>query len=108
MEHCDRLYLGADDHGCRALNLALFEGLHIDRDGIKRAVLKSPFAELTDRSIGLTTDSDDWPDHDPEGPDDPDKEPWAETTYRAKARHSRPLAARARSQETPRPSGPGV
>jgi len=44
----------------------------LDRDGVKRAVLNSPFAELTDRTIGLIeddADDDQRPDDDPDGSD---------------------------------------
>jgi hypothetical protein len=67
LEHCDRLYIGADDNSRRGLNLAFFAALHVDRGGVKRAVLNSPFRELTDRSIGLI--ADDGGDEDRGGPD---------------------------------------
>ena len=53
------------------LLLAFFAGLHMDRDGVRRAVLNSPFAELTDRSIGFADNGGDdrGPETGPEGPD---------------------------------------
>jgi hypothetical protein len=70
LEHCDRLYIGADDNSRRALNLAFFAGLHMDSDGVRRAELNSPFAELTDRSIGFADNEGDdrGPETGPEGP----------------------------------------
>ena len=40
----------------RALNQAFFDALYIDEHGVDRADLASPFAELTDRTIGLQTE----------------------------------------------------
>ncbi len=56
LEHCDRLYIGGSEKDRRALNQAFFSELYMDKDGVKRAILSSPFAELTDRSIGLAED----------------------------------------------------
>ena len=59
LEHCERLYIDGSDKDKRALNQAFFAVLEIDRDGVKRAVLNPPFAELTDRSIGLAEEDND-------------------------------------------------
>jgi site-specific DNA recombinase len=59
LERCDRLYVGADENSRRGLNLAFFAGLYLDREGVKRAVLNPPFAQLQDRTIGLADDGDD-------------------------------------------------
>ena len=53
LEHCDRLHLEASEAVRRQFNLAFYRGLWIDESGVRRADLNSPFAELTDRSIGL-------------------------------------------------------
>jgi site-specific DNA recombinase len=71
LEHCDRLYIGADDNSRRGLNLAFFAGLYIDRDGVKRAVLNPPFAQLQDRTIGLADDGGDEPEPKPSLPEPP-------------------------------------
>jgi site-specific DNA recombinase len=53
LEHCDQLYLAATEEVRRQFNLAFYSGIWIDESGVRRADLNSPFAELTDRSIGL-------------------------------------------------------
>jgi site-specific DNA recombinase len=58
LERCDRLYVGAAEKDRRALNQAFFGALFVDRDGVKRATLASPFAELRDRTIGLAESVD--------------------------------------------------
>jgi site-specific DNA recombinase len=59
LEHCDRLYIGSDDKTRRAMNQTFFAALYVDGNGVQQTVLNQPFAELTDRSIGLAEDSDD-------------------------------------------------
>ncbi len=59
LEHCDRLYIGAGDDNRRALNQGFFSELYVDRDGVKRAILNPPFAQLRDRSIGLAEEDED-------------------------------------------------
>ena len=66
LEHCDRLYIGANEAGRRASNQAFFAALYMDTSGVVRAELNPPFAELVDRSIGLA--DDDGPEEDPDGP----------------------------------------
>jgi hypothetical protein len=68
LEHCERLYIGGSDDDRRALNQAFFAALEVDREGVMRAILNPPFAELTDRSIGLAEDDD---GDEPPDPDDP-------------------------------------
>ena len=68
LEHCDRLYIGANEAGRRASNQAFFAALYMDTSGVVRAELNPPFAELVDRSIGLA-DDDDGPEEDPDGPE---------------------------------------
>ena len=116
LERCDRLYIGADDNSRRALNLAFFAGLHMDRDGVRRAVLNSPFAELTDRSIGFADNGDD--DRGPEtGPEGPDPTPEAADEERSRRRRqtvSRLVSAdpikpsMTRNPEASRPRGSNV
>jgi site-specific DNA recombinase len=55
---CDHLYVGADETSRRALNQAFFEALEIDEDRVQSAILNPPFAELSDRSIGLSSDGE--------------------------------------------------
>jgi hypothetical protein len=62
LKDCDRLYIGAGENDRQGLNQAFFEALFVDKDGVKRAVLNPPFAELTDRSIGLDKDDEDGPE----------------------------------------------
>ena len=69
LEHCDRLYIGANEAGRRAANQAFFAALYMDTAGVVRAELNPPFAELVDRSIGLVDDDDDGPEDDPDGPE---------------------------------------
>jgi site-specific DNA recombinase len=75
LEHCERLYLGISDKDRRAFNQAFFDGLFIDRGGVKRAVLAAPFAQLHDISIGFAEededDDQDGPGAGPEGPGGP-------------------------------------
>jgi site-specific DNA recombinase len=94
LEHCDRLYIGADEKTRQALNQAFFSELFMDKDGVKRAVLASPFAELTDRTIGLEDGpgDDDDPDLD-QGPTEP-------TDKVAKERLPRPSRVITRPRET--------
>jgi site-specific DNA recombinase len=71
LEHCARLYIGEGDATKRAMNQAFFEALYTDREGVVRAVLNPPFAQLTDRTIIWEDEpDDDLPPHDPE-PDAP-------------------------------------
>ncbi len=116
LEHCDRLYIGADEKTRQALNQAFFSELYIDKDGVKRAVLASPFAELTDRTIGLEDDpgDDDDPDlgDDPEGPTgDPEVKERRPGSPRATTRRRQAVQARAQERQNPaarRPQGSNV
>lgn len=80
LAQCDRLYAGAGESDRRALNQAFLDGLFVNEQGVQRAVLASPFAELHDHSIGLAEDdgSDDGGgdnvQDDPDGP-----EPYGQT-----------------------------
>jgi site-specific DNA recombinase len=108
LEHCDRLYIGAGENDRRGLNQAFFEALFIDKDGVKRAVLNPPFAELTDRSIGLTDDDDDGPQPGPHDVENP-----GGVRSRREASRDLVVASRARGQagrnpETSRPRGSNV
>jgi site-specific DNA recombinase len=67
LEHCDRLYVGADDKVRRDFNQAFFEALYINDNGVARAEFRPPFAQLKDRSIGLEDDNGDSHD-DNDGP----------------------------------------
>lgn len=53
LNQCDRLYASATEDLRRQFNLAFYSGLQVDENGVRRADLNSPFAELIDRSIGL-------------------------------------------------------
>jgi len=77
LEHCYRLYVGATERSRRDLNQGFFANLFVDTDGVKRAILNPPFAQLSDMSIGFEDESDedegdgDRPDdHDGQGPQD--------------------------------------
>jgi hypothetical protein len=114
LEHCARLYVGETENARRDLNQAFFSALHVDKDGVTRAVLNPPFAELHDLSIGLADDEDDG------GPEDPGRpEDWRDTGLRAEPRRSREtvsgvagtrLAERegTRNPEASRPRGSNV
>jgi site-specific DNA recombinase len=71
LEHCERLYIGGSDKDKRALNQAFFAALEVDKHAVTRAILNPPFAELTDRSIGLADEDDDEPEPDGDGPATP-------------------------------------
>ena len=52
LENCDRLYVGANESIRRDLNQAFFSALFVSKEGIVRAELNPPFAQLQDCSIG--------------------------------------------------------
>jgi DNA invertase Pin-like site-specific DNA recombinase len=58
LEHCDRLYVGAPDNVRRSFNQAFFEALYIDENGVQRAEMRPPFAQLKDKVIGLLDEDD--------------------------------------------------
>jgi len=71
LEQCYRLYVSETEKARRDLNQTFFGALFIDKDGVKRAVLNPPFAQLRDLSIGFEDgdDEDDGPDANPDDPD---------------------------------------
>jgi site-specific DNA recombinase len=109
LEHCERLYTDADDNSRRSLNQAFFAELQLDHDGVKYAILNSPFIELLDRTIGLRTEGDvpDAQDDDPDPPPGGSRETTRRPTRALVA--SRGLAqGPQKNPETFRPRGSNV
>ena len=113
LEHCERLYIGGSDQDRRALNQAFFAALEMDPDGVRRAILNPPFAELTDLSIGLADE-----DHgdEPPDPDEPAPIGPSQQAYLAYHRSRRPknpsreprrVVAASRGPERTNPEGRG-
>lgn len=61
LEHCDRLYLGEGEPFKRGLNQAFYAAIHVGPEGVTRAILNPPFAQLIDLSIGFEDDEDEGP-----------------------------------------------
>ena len=59
LQNCDRLYLGESEPFKRGLNQAFYEALHIGPEGVTRAVLNPPFAQLIDLTIGFEDEHED-------------------------------------------------
>jgi site-specific DNA recombinase len=76
LEKCDRLYVGADEMVRRDLNQAFYSGLFVNKEGIVRAELNPPFAQLADCSIGWVEEQEPGDEADSREPEpDPSPEP---------------------------------
>ncbi|MCA1701739.1 MAG: recombinase family protein [Actinobacteria bacterium] len=53
LRHCGQLYRTCRDSHRQLLNQAFYSELYIDVEGVRRAILQPPFAQLRDRAIGL-------------------------------------------------------
>ncbi len=105
LEHCERLYADADYNSRRGLNQALFAELQIDRDGVTRAVVNPPFAQLIDRTIVLADDRGD-DDPDPDWPDtDPDLSGGNPARDPRRTKPGQPRGQEQRNPEASRPRG---
>lgn len=82
----------------RGLNQAFFAELHLDREGVKRAILNPPFAQLIDRTIVLAE-----PEDDGEGPEDPAGRPDNPDRRRGVGHSSAPCGDSARCEPVARP-----
>jgi site-specific DNA recombinase len=101
LEQCERLYLDISEKDRRAFNQAFFDGLFIDKDGVKRAALAPPFAQLRDMSIGFAEeDEDDDQDGPGSNPDGLGSPPRRDSTKAL-------AVAGSRQNPTPKEQGPG-
>ncbi len=97
LENCDRLYSDSDETGRRSLNQAFFAELHLDQHGVTTAILNPPFAQLLDRTIGLSDETEDDP-----GPGGKDRET-AQTTSQSTAT-GRTITASTRGENRKNPA----
>ena len=103
LEHCAELYTSNDDQARRSLNQAFFAELHLDQDGLKHAILNSPFVELIDRTIALRDD-----DENPDNPEIGSPRPARETSGRSSTPTLRRPVGTSGSRSREKTKNPGV
>ena len=99
LEHCDRLYIGETEPFRRALNQAFYSALHVGPEGVIRAPLNPPFAQLRNLTIGFEDDEDESSDA-PQGSSDGDQFRRSQTTAR-RPRQAPRGAPRGRTKANP-------